>query len=88
LGDFWLSDTLKALALHKLQKTLCIFQLDDENIMDIIDLAKYAYNEEGKGFEEGIGGLRSMVCQYMVLIAAVLSPYANLRNFLRRGANL
>jgi hypothetical protein len=62
LADFWLIDTLKALALYKLYKTLCIFQLDNKNIWDIIDFAKYAYNEEGKGSEEGIGGLRSMVC--------------------------
>ena len=85
LGDFWLSDSLKALALHKLHKTLCIFQLDDENIKDIIDLARYAYKEEGKGFEKGIGGLRSMVCQYMVLNAAVLSPYTEFTELLAEG---
>lgn len=85
LGDFWLSDTLKTLALHKLHQTLCIFQLDDKNIEDIIDLARYAYNEEGKGFEEGIGELRSLVCQYMVLNAVVVSIHAGFKEFLAEG---
>ncbi len=76
---------MKALALHKLHKTLCIFQLDDENVKDIVDLARYAYNEEGKGSEEGIGGLRSMVCQYMVLNAAVLSTYTAFIELLAEG---
>ena len=85
LGDFWLIDSLKALALYKLHKTLCIFQLDDENIEDIVDLARYAYNEEGKGLEEGIGRLRGMVCQYMALNAAVLSLHAGFTDLLADG---
>jgi len=85
LGDFWLSDTLKTLALHKLHQTLCIFQLDDKNIKDIIDLARYAYNEEGKGFEKGIGELRSLICQYMVLNAVVVSINADFKEFLAEG---
>jgi hypothetical protein len=85
LGDFWLIDTLKALSLHKLHKTLCIFQLDDANIEDIIDLARYVYNEKGKGSEEGIGSLRSMVCQYMALNAAVLSLYDGFMELLAEG---
>jgi hypothetical protein len=64
---------------------LCIFQLDDANIKDIIDLARYAYNEEGKGSEEGIGSLRSMVCQYMALNAAVLSLYDGFTELLAEG---
>jgi len=73
------------LSLHKLHKTFCIFQLDDKNIEDIIDLVRYAYNEEGKGLEEGIGGLRSIVCQYMALDTAVLSLYAGFTELLTRG---
>ena len=85
LGDFWLIDSLKALALYKLHKTLCIFQLDGKNIEDIVDLARYAYTDEGKGLEEGIGRLRAMVCQYMALNAAVLSPYAGFTDLLAEG---
>ncbi|KAF7922990.1 hypothetical protein EAE99_007181 [Botrytis elliptica] len=75
LGDFRLVNSLKALALHKLHKTLCIFQLKNENIKDVIDLAKYVYAEEGG--EEGSGGeigaLRGLVCLYMAVNALVLS---------------
>lgn len=35
LGDFKLIDSLKALALFKLRKTLCVFQLNDGNAEDI-----------------------------------------------------
>jgi hypothetical protein len=75
LGDLQLIDSLKALAFFKLHKTLCVFQLDDGNAEDIIALARYAYSEEGGGggLDEGIGGLRSLVCQYMATNAVVLS---------------
>lgn len=85
LADFWFTDTLKALALYKLHKTLCIFQLDDKNIWDIIDLARYVNNEAGKGLEEGIGGLRSIVCEYMALNAAVLSLHTRFTELLAEG---
>ncbi len=49
LGDFRLIDSLKALALFKLHKTLCVFQLDDGNAEDIIALARYVYSKEGGG---------------------------------------
>jgi hypothetical protein len=49
LGDLQLIDSLKALALFKLHRTLCVFQLDDGNAEDIIALARYAYSEEGGG---------------------------------------
>ena len=54
LGDFWLIDALKALAIYKLHKALCIFELDGKNVADIVDLVRYAYEEEGKGLEDGI----------------------------------
>ena len=85
LGDLWLIDALKVLALYKLHKTLCVFQLDDENIDDIVDLARYAYTEEAKGLEEGIGGLRGMVCQYMALHAVLLSLHAGFTELLAEG---
>ncbi|KAH6715822.1 hypothetical protein BKA61DRAFT_642618 [Leptodontidium sp. MPI-SDFR-AT-0119] len=85
LGDFWLIDSLKALALYKLHRTLCIFQLNNENIEDIVYLARYAYNEETKGMEEGIGGLRSMICQYLAQNAAVLSLHAGFTDLLKDG---
>ncbi|RFU33664.1 hypothetical protein B7463_g2683, partial [Scytalidium lignicola] len=80
LGDYQLIDSLKALALYKLHKTLRVFQLNDENVEDIVDLARYAYSEEGKGLEEGIGALRGLVCHTSALkIGASINESASLR---------
>ena len=54
LGDIWLIDTLKALALYKLHTALCIFELGDKNIDDIVELARCAYNEEAKVLEKEV----------------------------------
>lgn len=85
LGDRWLIDSLKALALFKLHKTLCVFQLDDNNGEDIVNLAKYAYSKEPKDFGEGIGALRSLVCQYMATNASVLARDAGFMDLLGEG---
>jgi hypothetical protein len=85
LGDFWLINALKALAIYKLHKALCIFELDGKNVADIVDLARYAYKEEGKGLEDGIGRLRGIVCQYVALHAAVLSLHALFMDFIEEG---
>jgi hypothetical protein len=83
LSSYRLIDSLKTLALYKLYKTLCVFQLDNKNIKDIIDFARYAYFE-GKGSEEGIGGLRGLVCRYMALNAVELSYGEEFINFLKK----
>lgn len=75
LADYRLIDSLKDLALFKLHKTMCVFQLNDENVEDVIDLARYAYSEEGGGggLDEGNGDLRRLVCHYMSTKALALS---------------
>jgi hypothetical protein len=90
LGDLQLIDSLKALALFKLHKTLCVFQLNDGNAEDIIALARYAYSEEGGGgaLDEGVGGLRSLVCQYMATNAVVLSFNDGFMDLLGDGGQL
>ncbi|KAI9652349.1 MAG: hypothetical protein M1829_001672 [Trizodia sp. TS-e1964] len=90
LGDLQLVDSLKALALFKLHKTLCVFQLDDGNAEDIIALAMHAYSEEGRGggLDEGIGGLRSLVCQYMATNALVMSFNDGFMDLLGDGGQL
>jgi hypothetical protein len=85
LGDLWLIDSLKVLALHKLHKTLCVYKLDSDDVDDIIDLARYAYTEEGKGFESGVGELRSLICQYMAAYAVELSSNAEFMELLGEG---
>jgi len=88
LGDFQIVDSLKALALFKLHKTLCAFQLDNENVGDITDLARYAYSEDGRGFDEGVGGLRGLVCQYMAIHAMELSLDTKFMNLLAEGGQI
>ncbi|KAF5877949.1 uncharacterized protein Bfra_000114 [Botrytis fragariae] len=75
LGDFRLIDTLKALALYKLHKTLCAFELNSETFHDVIHLVRYVYAEEGgeEGCGDEIGALRSLVCHYMAMHAHDLS---------------
>jgi hypothetical protein len=88
LGGAQLVDSLKALALFKLHKTLSAFELDNENIGDITDLARYAYSEDGKKVNEGIGGLRGLVCQYMARHAMELSQDTKFMNFLAEGGQV
>ncbi|KAF7959161.1 hypothetical protein EAE96_002676 [Botrytis aclada] len=74
LGDFRLVDSLKALALYKLHKALCVFQLSSKNTEDVIDLARYVYSEEGGEECHGeIGVLRGLVCHYMAVNAFIFS---------------
>jgi hypothetical protein len=84
-GDLWLIDPLKTLALHKLNKTLCIFKLDDKNITDIISLIRFAYTDEGKGLEEGIGRLRTIICQYTVANVVIISSHTLFMDLLAEG---
>lgn len=88
LGDVQLVSTLKALALFKLHKTLCHFELDNENIGDITELARYAYSGGDKSLEKGIGGLKELVCQYMAIHAVELSGDARFMNLLAGGGQL
>ena len=88
LGDAQLVGALKALALFKLHKTLSAFELDDDNISDITDLARYAYSSGDKVLEEGIGGLRGLVCQYMAIHAVELSGDARFMNLLAGGGQI
>ena len=85
LGDSQLIDSLKALALFKLHKTLCAFELNDENIGDITSLARYAYPIGDKAVDEGIGGLRELICQYMAIHAVELSSDPRFMNLLAGG---
>jgi len=85
LGDYQLIDSLKALALFKLHKTLCAFQLDKENMGDITDLARYTYSKDGN---EGIEGLRGLVCQYMGIHAMELSKDQKFMSLLAEGGQI
>jgi hypothetical protein len=88
LGDSQLIEPLKELALYKLHKTLCAFQLDDKNIGDITDLARYAYSIKGREVDEQIVGLRGLVCQYIAIHAVELSLDINFMNLLAGGGQI
>ncbi|KAH7312899.1 hypothetical protein BKA65DRAFT_148559 [Rhexocercosporidium sp. MPI-PUGE-AT-0058] len=81
LGRALLIDPLKALALFKLHKTLSTFKLENENIGDITDLARYAYSEDGEKVDEGLRGLKGLVCHYMGRHAMGLSQDTKFLNF-------
>jgi hypothetical protein len=85
LGNYYLIDSLKALTLYKLHKTLCILKLDDGTINDVIDLARHIYCEGGSGFDDEIGGLRSLVCQYMATNVIVLASHEGFAALLEEG---
>ncbi|KAH6672841.1 hypothetical protein B0J14DRAFT_482231, partial [Halenospora varia] len=70
LADYHQVDSLKHLSLYKLHKTLRTFIIDDMNIPDVIDLAKFAYHKH-----EGYVGheLRNVICQFMAVNALVLT---------------
>lgn len=58
---------LKNLALHKLHATLLAFQLYEQRVGDVVQLARYAYDhgpDRGKAGE--VGELRELVVEYMV----------------------
>lgn len=87
LGDYQIIDSLKTLALHKLHGTLCIFQLNNKNFGDVIDLVSLAYTLESGGgqSDDGIGPLRSLVCRYIVTHIQRLSLLEEFLNLLEEG---
>lgn len=71
--------------MHKLHKTLCVFQLDSEHMGDAIELARYVYAEDGKDVSEGNGGVRGLVCQYLAQNAVVLAADDGFLELLEEG---
>ena len=88
LADIHSIDTLKALALHKLHKTLSVFETRSENAGDVIELVRYAYTKGCGGSrpeEEVGGGLRELVAQYMAFNSRELSRSAEFTQLLGEG---
>lgn len=89
LGDLQLIDSLKALALYKLHKTLCIFELGQENAEDVIHLVRYVYLHDKGGAtgqsNEGVGVLKGLVCKYVAANASLLSFEDGFMSLLEEG---
>ncbi|KAL5322107.1 hypothetical protein ACEPPN_010076 [Leptodophora sp. 'Broadleaf-Isolate-01'] len=85
LGDYRHIESLKALALHKLHKTLCAFELYSQNVEDVIDLVRCAYSDEGAGLGEGMSGLRRLVCQYLAMNKTLLCQDDGFMDLLGEG---
>jgi hypothetical protein len=63
LADLWLIDSLAALVLNKLHRTLSVFDLEQEkHVADVVELTRFVYSEEGRGID---GGVRRMVCLFI-----------------------
>ena len=90
LGDFNLIDSLKAIALHRLHKTLCYFILNEDNAADVINLARYAYSEEGSEGMPGeqMGQLRKLVCNYMATNGVELSRIPKFMDYMAEGGQV
>lgn len=83
LADKWGVDSLKKLILLKLHQTLSMLSLNTPKVQGIVDLARYAYSDEGTpDLESGIDGLRELICQYIVANAEVMSEHATFRSMI------
>lgn len=79
---------MKDLAIYKLQKGKCIFELDRKNAADIVEPARYAYKEWGKDLEDGIDRARDMLCGYISRHARVLAFDPIFIEFIAGGGQL
>lgn len=83
IADTYGIDSLKALALYKLHKTLCVFEISSENAAEVINLVRYVYSAEcGVQADEK---LKDLVAQYTAFNSAALSHDSNFMELLREG---
>jgi hypothetical protein len=65
-AEKWGIDTLKALTLHKLQKTLILFKIYEARRGDVVELVKFAYsNENTPDLDDDVDALRELVVHYV-----------------------
>ncbi|KFY19082.1 hypothetical protein V493_08156 [Pseudogymnoascus sp. VKM F-4281 (FW-2241)] len=88
LADTYEIAALKALALFKLHKSLCVFKVSGRNGSEVITLVRYAYSKEGLGQDrpdDPEEGLRGLVARYMAANAFVLSRHVGFMLLLSEG---
>lgn len=85
-ADMRMVQPLKDLVLHKLHKTLAVFELYPERLGDVIELARHAYEHGEDRSEDGrMDALRDMVINYIALDLKVFGKHAEFRNLIREG---
>ncbi|OBT73791.1 hypothetical protein VF21_07996 [Pseudogymnoascus sp. 05NY08] len=88
LADIHDIGALKALALYKLHKTLCVFRINEGNAGDLIHLIRYAYSDYTGGQDDGgqvDDTLKGLVAQYMASNSPALSHDRKFMGLLREG---
>jgi hypothetical protein len=77
---------LKSLALHKLHKTLMDFELYHQRVSDIVELARYAYENGPDRSEAGtLNDLRQLVVEYVVCEIDTIGRHNRFKALLEDG---
>jgi len=81
-----LIDPLKRLALHKLHQTLLKFKLYDRRVGDVVELARYAYdNGEDRKPDGTIEDLRKLVVEYIACEVSTIGKHEAFAPLLQEG---
>jgi len=81
-----LIDPLKRLALHKLHQTLLKFKLYDRRVGDVVELARYAYdNGEDRKPDGTIEDLRKLVVEYIACEVSTIGKHETFAPLLQEG---
>jgi len=81
-----LIDPLKRLALHKLHQTLLKFKLYDRRVGDVVELARYAYdNGEERKPDGTIEDLRKLVVEYIACEVSTIGKHEAFAPLLQEG---
>lgn len=84
LAEKWGIDSLKALTLFKLHKTLCIFPLDESKVFPIVELARSGYSGT-PDLENRMDELRVLICQYVAANAKVMYKSKDFQDLIEEG---
>jgi hypothetical protein len=85
-ADMRLVHPLKELALHKLHTTLVNLKVQQERIGDVLQLARYTYdNGPGRSDTGVVNDLRQLVVEYMACEVGVIGKHPAFKTLLEEG---
>lgn len=90
LANKYLIDELQYISLHKLHRALCVFEIEDESIDDVIDLVLYTYSntsDTGDILKSTADMCRELVIKYVVDRVKQLMRYESFRGMLAAGGS-